>query len=101
MGTLLPETITFAKNAENTQMMQLKTLSESALIKVQFFKPRNGHLEWYFGSLAAIYELFTPEEIGCKLETLWAAGLKEGDCKATRQCTVYKLRMFRKMQKKL
>lgn len=80
---------------------QATTLTEAGLVKVQFFKAVNGSKEWYFGSMAAIYELFTAEQIGCKLETLWAARLEVGECKATRKCTVYRLQMFRKKQKKL
>ncbi len=82
------------------ETIQETTLTEAGLVKVQFFKPVNGAKEWYFGSMAAIYELFTAEEIGCKLETLWAARLEVGECKATRKCTVYRLKMYRKAQKR-
>lgn len=48
------------------------------IIKVESFVPLNGKKEHYFGSLAAIYEVFTPQQIGCKLEALWGAGIEEG-----------------------
>lgn len=66
------------------------TLTASTLIVVEFFRKTNGRKLWYFGSLAAIYELFTPEQIGCKLETLWNAKLGYGEHKITKHCVIYK-----------
>lgn len=75
------------------------TLTTSTLIIVEFFSKMNGHKVWYFGSLAAIYELFTPEQIGCKLETLWNCSLDHGESKITAQCVISKEIMFRKAHK--
>lgn len=74
-------------------------LPTSTLIIVEFFRKINGRKVWYFGSLAAIYELFTPEQIGCKLETLWNDSLDYGDYKMTKQCVITKEIMYRKARK--
>ena len=71
----------------------------STLIIVEFFRKANGRKIWYFGSLAAIYELFTPGQIGCKLETLWNDNLDYGEYKITKQCVIYKDKMYRKATK--
>lgn len=44
---------------------------KQTIIKVQFLKPVDGKTEYFFGSIAAIYERFTPVEIGCSMQTLW------------------------------
>ena len=75
------------------------TLPTSTLIIVEFYRQQQGSKVWYFGSLAAIYELFTPEQIGCKLEALWNANLGYGEYKITKQCVIYKEKMYRKAQK--
>lgn len=81
-------------------MKNLTTLSAASLIKVQFFHPKEGGCtEFYFGSLAAIYEMFDASEIGCRLEALWAAGIDDTHPKATRLCVISKHTMYRKLQK--
>ena len=79
--------------------MHNTTLPTSTLIIVEFFRKTNGRKVWYFGSLAAIYELFTPEQIGCKLETLWNDSLGYGEYKITKQCVITKEIMYRKAHK--
>lgn len=34
--------------------------------------------DFYFYSLSAIYEQFTPEQIGCRVERLWNIGVSSG-----------------------
>lgn len=81
-------------------MKKITTLSAASLIKVQFFHPKEGGAtEFYFGSLAAIYEMFDAAEIGCRLEALWAAGIDDTHPKATRLCVISKHTMYRKLQK--
>ena len=78
-------------------MKKITTLSSASLIKVQFFTPKEGgRTEFYFGSLAAIYEMFDAAEIGCRLEALWAANIDEAHPKATRLCVISKHVMYRK-----
>ena len=74
-------------------------LPTSTLIIVEFFRKMNGRKVWYFGSLAAIYELFTPEQIGCKLETLWNSSLDNGGCKINNTCVISKEIIYRKAHK--
>ena len=77
----------------------MNNLTESTLICVEFFKPMQGSRVWYFGSLAAVYSMFSEEEIGCKVETLYCAGLDHGERKITRHCVIYKEKMYRKAHK--
>lgn len=69
------------------------------IIKVEFPFPLHGTKEHYFGSLAAIYEVFTPEQIGCRLENLWNAKIEVGKPKKTKKCTIYKHSVLRKKHK--
>lgn len=69
------------------------------IIKVEFFVPIQGKKEHYFGSLAAIYDVFTPQQIGCKLAALWSARIEEGKPKSTRYCVISKHGLHRKKQK--
>lgn len=81
-------------------MKKITTLSTASLIKVQFFHPKEGGgTEFYFGSLSAIYEMFEPSEIGCRLEALWAANIDELHPKATRLCVISKHVLYRKSQR--
>lgn len=66
------------------------------IIRVSFPQPVNGKVDWFFGCLAAIYDLFTEEQIGCKLTSLQASKF---EYKATRRCTITKLPIYRKKQK--
>lgn len=34
--------------------------------------------DWFFSSLAAIYQLFDIDQVGCPVETLWNAHLRVG-----------------------
>lgn len=73
-------------------------ITKGTIITVTFFAPVR--VDYYFGSLAAIYEVFTPEQIGCKIETLWAANIKEGVPKITKNCVISKHNILRKKQNK-
>ena len=80
----------------------METISQESIIRVQFLNPlaeHGGQTDFYFGSLAAIYELFTPEQVGCKLETLWSAKIEPLHPKATPRCVVSKQVLYRKKQK--
>lgn len=69
------------------------------VIKVEFFKPINGEKEFYFGSLKAIYEIFTATEIGCSLVTLWNSKITVENPKATNKCLITKHLIKRNPQK--
>lgn len=72
---------------------------QETIIKVNFPIPVNGRNEHYFGSLAAIYDVFTPEQIGCRLEALWSFGITVDRPKLTRTCLISKYPVHRKPQK--
>lgn len=73
------------------------------IIRVQFREPpladQPAKTDFYFGSLAAIYEVFTPEQVGCKVECLWNAGITAGKPYANKLCIVTRETMTRKAQK--
>lgn len=73
------------------------------IIRVQFREPpladQPAKTDFYFGSLAAIYEVFTPEQVGCKVERLWNAGITDGKPYANKLCIVTRETMTRKAQK--
>lgn len=80
----------------------MKKITTESIIRVQFLQPvaeHGGQTDFYFGSLAAIYEVFTPEQVGCKLETLWAAKIDALHPKTTPRCVVSKQVLYRKKQK--
>lgn len=56
--------------------------------------------DFYFYSLAAIYEVFTPAQIGCRVQTLWNAGIDVGRPYYNRLCSVRKEPVARKPQKR-
>lgn len=72
---------------------------EEYVIKVHFAEPINGQTDYYFGSLAAIYQRFTVKQIGCKLQALWAAKISLGHPKVTRRCIISKHVVERKPRK--
>lgn len=82
-------------------MKKISTLSTASVICVDFLKPQaeyGNKSRFFFGSLAAIYEMFTASDIGCNLNTLWAANITEGSPKITRNCIVSKHTVCRKKQ---
>lgn len=70
------------------------------IIKVLFHAPMPGHdgQEFFFTSLAAIYERFSPAEIGIALQSLYCAGLRVSHPKATKTCVISKHYILRKPQ---
>lgn len=70
------------------------------LIKVQFLKPIDGQTEYFFGSISAIYERFTAEQMGCNKESLWAAKITPNTPKATAKCVITKHIISRKPHSK-
>lgn len=73
------------------------------VIKVTFNEPQerfDNAREFFFGSLLAIYDWFTPAEIGCGVQTLYNAGISRGETYSNRRCTITKSVIIRKAQKK-
>ena len=52
-----------------------------------------------FTSLAAIFEVFTPEQIGCGLGHLYNLKVPEGTAYTGRRCIIKRERVFSKRQK--
>lgn len=57
--------------------------------------------EFYFHSLAAIYDTFTAEQIGCKVTRLWNIGVSHGTHYEGRRCKITKEQILRKTRNKL
>ncbi len=64
------------------------------VIKVRF----HDGSEFFFGSLAAIYEMFSPEDVGCALSTLWNSKISPDRPKVISRCVISKHRVFRMKQ---
>ena len=56
--------------------------------------------EFYFHSLAAIYEVFTARLIGCKVTRLWNIGVSHGNPYEGRLCKITKEQILRKTRNK-
>ena len=54
---------------------------------------------YLFTSLAAIFEVFTPEQIGCGLRHLYNLKVPEGTAYTGRRCIIKRERVFSKRQK--
>ena len=72
-------------------------LTQSNIIEIRF----NNGKRVYFGSLSAIFEMYTHEEIVCKLYELYQADLQPGaESFATPKCKISKQIVYRKKQSK-
>lgn len=60
------------------------------IYKVHFNEPQRGKRDHYFTSLAAIYTVFKPEEIGCKLANLWNNNVASGEVYENKKCRITK-----------
>lgn len=73
------------------------------IIKVRFHQPPLAsdpqRTEYYFGSLSAIYDQFTPKQIGCKVERLWNYGIKQNKPYKNARCVVSRELMRRKTRR--
>lgn len=71
-------------------------MKKEYIIRIRFFRPIDGETDFYFGSLAAIYDLFPEEQIGCNLRTLYRSKITETKSKVTKTCTISKFIVYRK-----
>lgn len=55
--------------------------------------------EFFFHSLAAIYDTFTPEQVGCKVTRLWNIGVADGNSYHGRKCSITREPIMRKRHK--
>lgn len=76
---------------------------QETIIRVQFREPpvkkKPRQTDFFFGSLAAIYEKFTPEQIGCRVEHLWNYGVMIDRPYMNKLCVVSRELLIRKSQK--
>lgn len=53
-------------------------------------------MTFYFGSLAAIYELFSPQQLGVALRTLWNKKTADGNPYFGEKCVITREELIRK-----
>lgn len=68
------------------------------IYKLHFFEPNKGKRDHYFTSLAAIYTVFLPEDIGCKVSNLWNLKVAEGVPYENKKCRITKEVLTKKRQ---
>ena len=79
-------------------MKQNSKPSHGHVYHVHFADPIAGALDYYFSSLAAIYTVFTPEQIGCKVTRLWNLKVADGETYENKICRISRQRLHRKPQ---
>ena len=78
-------------------------MSDSRCIyKLVFHTPPEGYqtAEFFFHSLAAIYDLFTPSQVGCKVSQLYKVGVRQGTPYEGRKCRVSRESIRRKKSRR-
>lgn len=58
------------------------------IYKLEFKEPVNGRRDYYFSSLSAIYDVFSNEEVGCKITRLWNIKISENNPYEGMLCTI-------------
>lgn len=70
--------------------------SNKKIYHVKLSEPKEGKTDFYFGSLSAIFERFTPSEIGCGVNRLWNIGVAKGIKYENKKCTITSGTIIRK-----
>lgn len=72
------------------------------IFRVTFKEPpeQTGERDFFFTSLSAIYERFSPEQIGCKVSRLWNIGVSDGNPYTGAKTTVTREPLHTKRQNK-
>lgn len=65
------------------------------IIRVSFHDPVDGKTDYFFGSLKAIYSVFTPDQIGCGLGALYFSKITRERKKVTEKCVISKCAVVR------
>lgn len=74
-------------------------MSEEHIFRVSFNEPPiegDPRTDFFFHSLSAIYEVFTAEQVGCKVSRLWNIGVSDGKPYEGRRCRITKEPILRK-----
>lgn len=78
-------------------------MSGEYIYRVAFKQPpagaEEGRTEFFFHSLAAIYDTFTAAEIGCKVTRLWNIGVSHGTAYEGRLCSITREPIARKKRR--
>lgn len=75
---------------------------EEYIYRVAFREPPladDQRRDFFFHSVAAIYEMFTAEQVGCKVTRLWNLGVSQGNAYHGRHCDVTREPIMRKRRK--
>ena len=73
-------------------------LTVENIVSVNFYAGEPSH--YFFGSLSAIFEAFTPEQVGCSLRDLWGKDKFRNGRVITSTCIIARHRLYRKANKK-
>ncbi|MCJ8153235.1 hypothetical protein MKJ01_05600 [Chryseobacterium sp. SSA4.19] len=65
-------------------------MSIKIIYHVKFHEAKEGKSDFYFSSITAIYNAFTPEEIGIARQTIYGKSMKSGDEVRTKFCLIKK-----------
>lgn len=76
-----------------------KTKRKLFVIHVHFLHPVDDRTDYFFGNLRAIFDKFSPEDVGTTLTKLWNANAGKGFKVCTRMCTIEKVEVLRSPQK--
>lgn len=77
-------------------------MTKSSIYKVVFKAPPlsdDNRTEFFFTSLSAIFDTFTPEQVGCNVPRLWNIGVSQGQPYVGRLCQITKEEITAKTQK--
>lgn len=63
---------------------------------VKFHEPINDKQDYYFGSISAIYDIFTPDQVGYVQSYIYKHSMKIGDELRTKYCVIKKVELLSK-----
>ncbi len=74
-------------------------MRQNNVIHVELNEPYQGKKNWYFGSIAAIYQELPKDVVGAGKEWLWQC-LRDNDEHRTRKATIRRSKVITKQQKR-
>ena len=74
-------------------------MKQNNVIHVELNEPYQGKKNWYFGSIAAIYQELPKDVVGAGKEWLWQCLSKKSEHR-TRKATIRRSKVITKQQKK-
>lgn len=72
---------------------------QTHIYRVSFREPVDDKTDYFFGSLSAIYDTFSVEQVGCKVSRLWNLKITPDKPYLGRKCSITKEPFNRKKQK--